>query len=62
MSDKKAILIGMDLRKPKLHEDIHITNEVGLVNYLIGQKEISEVYTKNAGTQFRCDHRRSGSS
>ena len=46
MSDKKAVLIGMDLRKPKLHEDIHITNEIGLVNYLIGQKEISEVIQK----------------
>ena len=33
----------MDLRKPKLHEDIHITNEVGLVNYLIGQKELEEI-------------------
>jgi len=28
MSDKKTIILGLDLRKPKLHEDFNITNEV----------------------------------
>ncbi len=43
MSDKKTILLGLDLRKPKLHEDFNVSNEIGVVNYLIGQKEISEI-------------------
>ena len=42
MSEKKVILLGMDFRKPKLHEDINATNEVGLVNYLIDQIELEE--------------------
>lgn len=43
MSDKKTILLGLDLRKPKLHDDFNVSNEVGVVNYLIGQKEILEI-------------------
>ena len=43
MSEKKTILIGLDLRKPKLHIDFELGNEVGVVNYLIGQKELHEV-------------------
>lgn len=46
MSDKKTILLGLDLRKPKLHKDFDIDNEVGIVNYLIGQKEKSEIIKK----------------
>ncbi len=43
MSDKKTILLGLDLRKPKLHDDFSASNEVGVVNYLIGQKGIQEI-------------------
>ena len=43
MSDKKTILLGLDLRKPKLHEDFNITNEVGAVNFLVGQKDIESI-------------------
>lgn len=43
MSDKKTILLGLDLRKPKLHNDFNVSNEHGVVNYLIGQKEISQI-------------------
>ena len=43
MSEKKTIIVGLDLRKPKIFEDFFITNEVGAVNYLIGQKTIEEI-------------------
>ncbi len=43
MSDKKTILLGLDLRKPKLHDDFNVSNNVGVVNYLIGQKEVREI-------------------
>ncbi|MCB0473629.1 MAG: polysaccharide biosynthesis tyrosine autokinase, partial [Flavobacteriaceae bacterium] len=43
MSEKKTVLLGMDLRKPKLHEDFGVANQAGIVNYLIGQKKVEEV-------------------
>jgi hypothetical protein len=35
---KKDGNVGLDLRKPKLSSEFNLTNEVGIVNYLIGQK------------------------
>jgi capsular exopolysaccharide synthesis family protein len=46
MSDKKTIIVGLDLRKPKIFEDFKISNEIGAVNYLIGQKTLDEVIQK----------------
>lgn len=46
MSEKKTIIIGMDLRKPKLFDDFKTTNDVGLVNFLIGQKSIADIVQK----------------
>lgn len=43
LSNKKTILLGMDLRKPKIYDDFGISNEVGIVNYLIGKKSIDEI-------------------
>ncbi len=43
MSGKKTILIGLDLRKPKIYGDFDLINDVGIVNYLIGQNEWPEV-------------------
>ena len=43
LSDKKTILLGLDLRKPKLHDDFNVSNEVGVVNYLIGQKSMDDI-------------------
>ena len=43
MSEKKTIIIGLDLRKPKIFDDFKITNEIGAVNYLIGQKTLDDV-------------------
>lgn len=43
MSEKRTIIIGLDLRKPKIFEDFKISNEIGVVNYLIGQKTLEEI-------------------
>ncbi|MBZ9650697.1 polysaccharide biosynthesis tyrosine autokinase [Psychroflexus montanilacus] len=43
MSGKKTLLIGLDLRKPKIFEDFDITNDIGVVNYLIDQSSIEDI-------------------
>ncbi|WP_452599333.1 polysaccharide biosynthesis tyrosine autokinase, partial [Pontimicrobium sp. MEBiC01747] len=43
LSGKKTVLVGLDLRKPKIFGDFDIKNDVGAVNYLIGQKTLDEV-------------------
>jgi capsular exopolysaccharide synthesis family protein len=46
MSEKKTVIVGVDLRKPKIFDDFKIRNDIGVVNYLIGQKSIDEVIQK----------------
>ncbi|POS02370.1 protein involved in gliding motility EpsB [Flavobacterium croceum DSM 17960] len=46
MSDKKTVVIGLDMRKPKLFDDFGVNNNFGVVNYLIGQKKLSEIVQK----------------
>jgi polysaccharide biosynthesis transport protein len=43
LSEKKTVIIGLDLRKPKMFEEFNLSNEVGVVNYLIGQKTLDEI-------------------
>jgi succinoglycan biosynthesis transport protein ExoP len=43
MSNKRTVIVGLDLRKPKLFDDFNIENGMGTVNYLIGQKKLSEI-------------------
>jgi capsular exopolysaccharide synthesis family protein len=46
LSGKKTILLGLDLRKPKIYTDFDVTNDIGVVNYLIKQKTLNEVIVK----------------
>ncbi|HEU4495676.1 MAG TPA: polysaccharide biosynthesis tyrosine autokinase [Flavobacterium sp.] len=46
LSDKKTVIVGLDLRKPKIFQDFNLNNDVGVVNYLIGQKSIDEIIHK----------------
>ncbi|SHI63176.1 polysaccharide biosynthesis tyrosine autokinase [Flavobacterium haoranii] len=46
LSEKKTVIVGLDLRKPKIFGDFNIDNVTGVVNYLIGQKTIDEVIQK----------------
>jgi polysaccharide biosynthesis transport protein len=43
LSDKKTLLIGCDLRKPKIFKDFNLTNENGLTSYLIGKLQLSDI-------------------
>ena len=43
LSERKTIILGLDLRKPKIFDDFNIRNDIGVVNYLIGQKKLDEV-------------------
>lgn len=43
LSEKKTVILGLDLRKPKLFDEFSLTNEVGVVNYLIKQKTVDEI-------------------
>lgn len=46
LSNKKAIIVGLDLRKPKIFGDFNIDNTFGVVNYLIDDAEISDIIQK----------------
>lgn len=46
MSEKKTVIVGLDLRKPKIFDDFNVKNDIGVVNYLIEQNTLDEV-TKN---------------
>ncbi|MFV9484343.1 polysaccharide biosynthesis tyrosine autokinase, partial [Christiangramia sp. ASW11-125] len=43
LSEKKTVLIGVDLRKPKIFDDFELNNDLGIVNYLIDQATIDEI-------------------
>ena len=44
LSEKKVVLIGLDLRKPKLYKFIgEGDNHLGITNYLIGESNVSEI-------------------
>lgn len=46
LSGKKTILLGMDLRKPKIFGDFKIDNKFGISNYLTGEVEMQEIINK----------------
>ena len=46
ISGKKTILLGMDLRKPKIFNEFNLTNKKGLSNYLSGNSNLDEVIQK----------------
>jgi succinoglycan biosynthesis transport protein ExoP len=43
LSEKKTVIVGLDLRKPKMFADFNLKNDVGVVNYLIKQKGINDI-------------------
>ena len=43
LSEKKTVIVGLDLRKPKLFTEFDLSNDVGVVNYLIKQKSLDEI-------------------
>ena len=43
LSGKRTVLVGLDLRKPRIFDDFELKNEIGVVNYLIGQNSLGDI-------------------
>ncbi|MFW5725839.1 MAG: GumC family protein, partial [Bacteroidota bacterium] len=43
LSGKKTLLVGADLRKPRIFDDFHIEQVPGLANYLVGKNSLDEI-------------------
>jgi len=46
LSDKKTLIIGLDLRKPKIFDDFDLHNEIGAVDYLEGESNVTDIIQK----------------
>jgi polysaccharide biosynthesis transport protein len=42
-SGQRTLIVDSDLRRPTLHKMLHVTNNVGLTNYLLRQNALEEV-------------------
>lgn len=54
MQQFKVVVIGLDLRKPKLFDDFEMKNDIGASNYLVGSSTLDQVIraTKVPGLDF----------
>ncbi|HEY8959764.1 GumC family protein [Chitinophaga sp.] len=50
VSNKKVVLLELDLRKPKLSQFLGLDHNVGVTNYIIGNKTVEEIIKKVPGT------------
>lgn len=48
LSGKKTILLGMDLRKPKIFGDFKINNKYGISNFLTGEVSMEQIINETA--------------
>ena len=46
LSNKKTLILGLDLRKPKIFDDFDLHNEVGAVDYLAGESNVTDIIQK----------------
>jgi capsular exopolysaccharide synthesis family protein len=44
---KKVLLMGFDLRKPKIYQDFSLTNNEGISSYLIGKSTLENIIQKS---------------
>ncbi len=53
-SGQRVIVVDSDLRRPTLHKMLHVTNSIGLTNYLLKQNSLEEVIqtTNNPSLDF----------
>ncbi|MET7253228.1 GumC family protein [Dyadobacter fermentans] len=58
-SDKRVLLIGLDLRKPTLHDRLMVPNKFGISNCLIGQGHYSD-FIQSTGVHPKFDVLTSG--
>lgn len=52
MLGKKVLLIGLDLRKPRIHNILNISNEIGLSTYLSGDNNYEDIIIKTEHENF----------
>lgn len=45
---KKTILVGFDLRKPRIYQDFNLDNEKGVSTWLIGQDKLQDIIKKTS--------------
>ncbi len=43
MYGKKTVLVGMDLRKPRIYQEFNLSNKLGASSYLAGKASINEI-------------------
>lgn len=48
LNDKKVLLVGADMRKPRLHKILDVSNETGLSTYLIGHTTYEDAVIKTS--------------
>ncbi|WP_025761921.1 GumC family protein [Dyadobacter tibetensis] len=53
-SDKRVVLLGLDLRKPSLQDRLQVSNSKGVSNYLIGQSDLPNLI-QSTGVHPRFD-------
>ena len=46
MSGKNVLLIGLDLRKPRIHKIFGVNNETGMSSFLIGEEKYEKIVVK----------------
>jgi tyrosine-protein kinase Etk/Wzc len=46
--DKKTILVGFDLRKPKIFQDFNLSNDRGVSTWLIGKDNLQDIIQKTS--------------
>jgi len=51
VGDKKVVLVELDLRNPKLSQFFGLDHNVGVTNYIIGNKNLEEIIKKVPGTE-----------
>lgn len=42
-SGKKTLIVGADMRRPKIYDDLYLTNDIGLSNFLSAQIGFNEI-------------------
>ncbi|MEO5570899.1 MAG: polysaccharide biosynthesis tyrosine autokinase [Bacteroidia bacterium] len=47
LQNNKVVIVGLDLRKPKIYQDFNLSNSIGVSNYLIGKNSVDEILQKS---------------
>ena len=54
LAGRKTIVLGFDLRKPKLGQNIGLSEEIGITSYLIGNNTLDEVINSTKYKNLDC--------